>query len=86
MPIDAATAAARAFTLPDRVHQVDDHTSTLELSSDSARDIAAQLLGLAPDATFTGSPCLALSLEQLGHFLLDAARTITASETEPKTD
>ncbi|WP_107655612.1 helix-turn-helix transcriptional regulator [Nocardia suismassiliense] len=83
VPIDAATAAARAYALPDRVHAVDDHTSCLDLSSDNARDIAAQLLGLAPDATVTGTPTLAPHLEQLGQFLIDAAHAITTPSAEP---
>ncbi|KZM74996.1 WYL domain-containing protein [Nocardia terpenica] len=80
-PIDAATATARAYALPERVHAIDDHTSTLDLASDNPRDIAAQLLGLAPDATVTGTPDLAPHLEQLGRFLLDTAHTLTTPPT-----
>ncbi|MBL1079615.1 YafY family transcriptional regulator [Nocardia sp. 2] len=83
VPLDAATAAARAFALPARVHPVDDHTSRLDLSSDSPRDLAAQLLGLAPEATVTGTAELAPHLEQLGRFLLEAARSLAASDEQP---
>ncbi|MFI9506168.1 helix-turn-helix transcriptional regulator [Nocardia sp. NPDC052566] len=81
VPLDAETAAPRAYALPGRVHRVDDHTSRLDLSSDYPRDIASQLLGLAPEATdITGNPDLAPHLDQLGTFLLDIAEQLTGQE------
>ncbi|KIA66768.1 helix-turn-helix transcriptional regulator [Nocardia vulneris] len=85
VPMPADIAATRAYALPDRAHHIDDGNSRLDLSADHPRDIAAQLLGLAPDAdTVTGTPDLAPHLEQLGHFLLGIARQL-ATEHERDT-
>ncbi|WP_433579115.1 helix-turn-helix transcriptional regulator [Nocardia brasiliensis] len=84
VPLDADTAAARAYALPERAHRIDDNTSRVDLSSDHPRDIAAQLLGLAPDVTaVTGTPDLAPHLEQLGRFLLHTAHELTSQKPPP---
>ncbi|MFC9993516.1 helix-turn-helix transcriptional regulator [Nocardia sp. NPDC127526] len=86
VPLDAATATARAFALPDRAHPIDAHTTRLDLSSDNPRDLAAQLLGLAPDAAITGSPDLAPHFERLGTFLLHAAHALAATDPSGSAD
>ncbi|MFE0172352.1 helix-turn-helix transcriptional regulator, partial [Streptomyces sp. NPDC059002] len=48
VPADAATVRARTWSLPDRVHPVDDHTSTLDLAADHPQHIAEQLLRHRP--------------------------------------
>ncbi|MFB7635652.1 helix-turn-helix transcriptional regulator [Streptomyces sp. NPDC056149] len=78
VPADAATVRARTYSLPGRVHPVDEHTSTLDLAGDNPRRIAEQLLGidLDPDETIQGTPELAPHLEKLGQRLLRAARAL----------
>ncbi|MFI9202880.1 helix-turn-helix transcriptional regulator [Streptomyces sp. NPDC053048] len=79
VPADAATVRARTYSLPGRVHPLDDHTSTLDLAADNPHHIAEQLLGidLGPDDTIHGTPELAPHLEQSAQRLLRAARALT---------
>ncbi|AJC58482.1 transcriptional regulator [Streptomyces sp. 769] len=78
VPADADTVRARTWSLPGRVHPLDDHTSTLDLAADNPHHIAEQLLAidLGPDDTINGTPELAAYLEQLGNRLLRAARAL----------
>ncbi|MFE0381232.1 helix-turn-helix transcriptional regulator [Streptomyces inhibens] len=82
VPADADTVRTRTWSLPGRVHPVDDHTSTLDLAADNPRRIAEQLLGidLGPDDTINGTPELAPHLQQLGNRLLRAARALTRQQ------
>ncbi|WP_424889038.1 helix-turn-helix transcriptional regulator [Streptomyces sp. XH2] len=79
VPADAATVRARTYALHDRVHPLDETTSTLDLAADNPQHIAEQLLGidLGPEDTIHGTPELAPHLEQLGQRLLRAARALT---------
>ncbi|MCC3778827.1 hypothetical protein K6I33_004132, partial [Streptomyces sp. UNOB3_S3] len=75
---------ARTYSLPDRVHPLDETTSTLDLAADNPHHIAEQLLGidLGPEDTIHGTPELAPHLEQLGQRLLRAARALTRQEAD----
>ncbi|MEV0368996.1 transcriptional regulator [Streptomyces sp. NPDC050636] len=85
---DAAAVRARTYSLPGRVHPLDDHTSALDLAADSPHQIARQLLGvtLDPDGVVRGTPELAPHLEELGNGLLRAARALAASAGSAETD
>ncbi|MEU5304291.1 transcriptional regulator [Streptomyces noursei] len=76
VPLDAETLRARPGTLPDRVRPVDEHTSTLDLTADDPRHLAAQLFHLDPGSTVNGPAELAPHLEELGQLLLRTARAL----------
>ncbi|MEU8546305.1 WYL domain-containing protein [Streptomyces roseoverticillatus] len=76
VPLDAETLRARPGTLPDRVRSVDEHTSTLDLTADDPRHLAAQLFRLDPGSTVHGPAELAPHLEELGQLLLRTARAL----------
>ncbi|MFH8788255.1 helix-turn-helix transcriptional regulator [Streptomyces roseoverticillatus] len=84
VPYDAATARTRSGAFPSRVHPLDDHTCTIDLSADDPLHIAVRLLALGPEATLHGDPELAPHLAQMGHQLLQAARALTpqANDTD----
>ncbi|MFE0104571.1 helix-turn-helix transcriptional regulator [Streptomyces sp. NPDC059009] len=87
VPADAAAEYARTWSLPDRVHPVDDRTSAIELAADSPHQLAAQLLRLDPTSTFEqaresavsaeSAVELAAQLEESAQLLLRAARALT---------
>ncbi|MFF4948473.1 helix-turn-helix transcriptional regulator [Streptomyces chattanoogensis] len=82
VPADAETVRARTWSLPGRVHPLDDHTSTLDLAANNPHHIAEQLLtiDLGPTHTINGTPELAPYLEKLGQRLLRAARALTGQD------
>ncbi|MFE6398106.1 helix-turn-helix transcriptional regulator [Streptomyces alboflavus] len=86
VPLDAKTARARTWSLPGRVHPVDETTSTLALAADNPHHIAEQLLGidLGPTHTIHGTPELAPHLEQLGKRLLRAADALSRQDKQSK--
>lgn len=83
VPADADTVRATTWSLPGRVHPLDDHTSTLDLAANNPHHIAEQLLtiDLGPEDTIHGTPELAPHLEQLGQRLLRAARALARQDT-----
>lgn len=50
VPADAAGEYARTWSLPDRVHPVDERASTIDLTANTPHQLAAQLLRLGPPA------------------------------------
>ncbi|MEX2985983.1 helix-turn-helix transcriptional regulator [Streptomyces sp. C36] len=88
VPADATTVRARTWSLPGRVHPVDDHTSTIALAADNPLHIAEQLLGIDLGSTDTieGTPELASHLEQCGQRLLRAARALAGQDGQGSWD
>ncbi|MGW6526666.1 helix-turn-helix transcriptional regulator [Streptomyces venezuelae] len=88
VPADADTVRARTWSLPGRVHPVDDHTSTLDLAADNPQHVAEQLLGidLGPDDTIHGTPELAPHLEKAAQRLLRVARALTRPDENRSND
>ncbi|MFD7907064.1 helix-turn-helix transcriptional regulator [Kitasatospora sp. NPDC059747] len=80
VPEPAETVRARTGALPDRLHALDAHTTTVDLSADDPLHIAAQLLTLGPTATLHGPSELAPHIEELGRQLLRAARALSAAD------
>ncbi|MFD9882627.1 helix-turn-helix transcriptional regulator [Streptomyces alboflavus] len=86
VPADAAGEYARTWSLPDRVHRIDDRTSTIDLTANTPHQLAAQLLRLEPASTFEppqepdeATAELASHLEQMSQLLLRAARALNAT-------